>query len=773
MSVIGARVRRLEDRALLAGAGRFVDDLVIPGALQVAFVRSPHAHALVKSIDATAARALEGVAAIITLEDLRQVLRALRLPRNPQATRQPEGSTPYILAHREVAFVGEPVALVAARNRYVAEDAAALVAVEYEELPAVADCRAAIANESPRVRQEAANLLARFTVGYGEAAAAFAGADEIVRCDLFQHRGAGHPIEGRGIAVEPRDEGLHVRASTQLAHELAAAVAALLGLDEDRIRVSTPDVGGGFGPKYCVYQEEVAVAAAATKLRRPLVWIEDRREHFLTAIQERDQYWSLEMALERDGTIRGVRGRLTHDQGAYALKDVNLPYNCATSVTGPYLVPAFEMNVEIALTNKVPASSVRGAGYPEACFAMERLMDRAARVLGMDRAALRLKNLIPPAKMPYEKKLRARSGATIVYDSGDYPGCQEEVLELADWDGFSARQQAAREQGRYIGMGLAHAVKGTGRGPFETGMVRVHASGRVSVYTGACAMGQGLATALAQICAAELGLAPEQISVIAGDTAMVPLGLGGFASRQLVTAGSSVRLGARAVAEKARRLASHMLEADPRDLEFADGAVRIVGVRERAVSLAELARMLRGAPGYRFPPGIEPALEANVPYMSDALAYANACHVAEVEVDAETGQVRILHYHALTDSGVLINPMIVEGQVQGGIAHGIGNALFEHMVYDDAAQPMTTTLADYLLPTAPDLPRFDLRFKETPSPINPLGAKGVGEVGTIPGAAAVIAAVEDALSPFGVTIDEAPVSPQRLVTLIARSQRDG
>ena len=328
--------------------------------------------------------------------------------------------------------------------------------------------------------------------------------------------------------------------------------------------------------------------------------------------------------------------------------------------------------------------------------------------------------------MPYEKPLKARSGAAIVYDSGDYPACQAELLAAAGWESFPARQRAAREAGRSLGIGLAHAVKGTGRGPFESGIVRVTSSGRVSVFTGAAAMGQGLATALAQICAAELGLLPEQVSVIAGDTSVVPLGLGGFASRQLVTAGSSVRLAAREVAAKAKKLASHLLEADEQDLEFADGEVRIVGVPQRAIGLGEIARVLRGAPGYRFPPGIEPGLEANRPFMTDALAYANAFQIAEIEVDIETGQVKILAYHAIQDSGVLINPLIVEGQVQGGIAHGIGNALFERMGYDEEAQPVTTSFAEYLLPAAPELPRFATRYKQTPIADESAGRQGRG-----------------------------------------------
>jgi carbon-monoxide dehydrogenase large subunit len=515
----------------------------------------------------------------------------------------------------------------------------------------------------------------------------------------------------------------------------------------------------------------VAVVAAAKLLRRSIKWIEDRHEHFTNAVQERDQLWSMQIAVGADGKLRGLRGHLLHDQGAYALQDVNLPYNSASAVTGPYIIPAFAMTVAVALTNKVPVSSVRGAGYPQAAFALERLMDRVARELSIDRAELRRINLIPADKMPYEKPLKARSGAGIEYDSGDYPAVQETVLQAIGWRDFPARQAAARAQGRYLGIGLANAVKGTGRGPFESGTVRISPSGRVSVFTGAAAMGQGLRTALAQICADQFGIRADEVDVISGDTSVVPLGLGGFASRQLVTAGSSVMLAARAVADKARKLASHMLEAAEHDLEFAEGEVRVVGAAKLSVGLGRLARVLQGAPGYAFPPGLEPGLEANANFRVDALAYANACHGVEVEVDIETGAVKLMRYVAMQDSGTRVNPLIVEGQILGGIAHGISNAIFEWMGYDAAGQPVTTTLADYALPLATDIPRIETLYMESPSPLNPLGAKGVGELGTIPAAPAVISAIEDALTPFGVRIAQVPLLPHVLRELIAQARQ--
>jgi carbon-monoxide dehydrogenase large subunit len=399
---------------------------------------------------------------------------------------------------------------------------------------------------------------------------------------------------------------------------------------------------------------------------------------------------------------------------------------------------------------------------------MERLMDRVARELRLDRAEVRRRNLIPAEKMPYTKPLKARSGASMRYDSGDYPSCQMEVLAASGWNDFPQRQAQARKEGRYIGIGLAHGIKGTGRGPFESGLVRVSNTGRVSVFTGAAAIGQGLCTVLAQICASELGLKAQDITVVPGDTGGIALGLGAFASRQTVTAGSSVLLAARTVAEKAKKLASHVLEAAEHDLEIADGEVRVVGAPQLCVKLGELARLLKGAPGYGFPPDIEPGLEANVNWRTDALAYANACHAAEVEVDPETGGVKVIKYVALQDSGTLINPLLVEGQVRGGVAHGIGNAILEWMGYDDNAQPITTTFADYLLPSATEVPPIETLYKETPSPLNPLGAKGAGEVSTIPTAAAVIAAIEDALAPFGVRITQTPITPHELVELIRK-----
>ena len=707
---IGARVLRLEDQALLTGSARFVDDVVSPGVLHAAFVRSPHAHALIRGIDAGAARAKPGVVAVLSLDDLAPVLRQRRMMRTSNSGTGLDQSWPFALADGEVSFVGEPVAIVVADDRYVAEDAAALVTIDYELLPAATDCRI---ERAPPVRRELkTNRVIMYKVGYGDTEAAFAKAAHVLHEDLWIHRGAAHSMEGRGIVAQISGRETQVWASTQKAHDLRNALADYIDLDETRLRVATPDVGGGFGPKLCVYPEDVATVAAATLLRRSVKWTEDRREHFTNAAQERDQYWSIEIAADADGHVRGVRGRLIHDIGAYALQDVNIPYNSATTLSGPYMVPTLAIDVVATHTNKAPVSSVRGAGYPQAAFAMERLMDRLARALGVDRAELRRRNLIPAEKMPYLKPLKSRAGEQMQYDSGDYPGCQADILSAAAWDEFPQRQTQARAAGRYIGIGLAHGIKGTGRGPFEFGGVRVSPTGHITVSTGAAAMGQGVGTALAQICAEAFGVRADEITVIAGDTSATPLGLGGFASRQTVTAGSSVQIAAKAVAAKARKLASHMLEAAEDDLEIVDGEVRVVGAPQLAVKLGELARVLKGAPGYAFPKDIDPGLEGSATFRVDQLAYSNACHVVEVEVDIETGGVTILRYLAIQDSGRRVNPMIVEGQVHGGIAHGIGNAMFEWMGYDESGQPVTTTFADYLLPTATEVPMFETLYKE-------------------------------------------------------------
>jgi carbon-monoxide dehydrogenase large subunit len=768
--VIGSPIKRIEDRPLLTGTGRFLDDLRFPGTLEAAFVRSPHAHAAIRGIDAGAAREMPGVHAVLTLADLMPLVSEERLPLQFRTAQLPPDITPFVLAKDEVAFVGEAVAVVIADSRYLAEDAAAQVEVDYEPLPAVADCRRALDADAPRAhRGRASNILVEFRQSYGDVAQAFVRAPHRASVNLKQHRGGAHSIEGRGAlaAYDVNEDRLTLWSSTQLAHEVRAFLMRLLRLDENQVRVVAPDVGGGFGAKFVMYPEEVTLAAASLLLRRPIKWVEDRREHFLAAVQEREQYWDLEVAFEGDGRLLGVRGRMIHDEGAYTPQGINLPYNASTGLPGPYLLPAYELDVQVVETNKVATMPVRGAGYPEAAFAMERLLDRVAQELGLDRAEVRRRNLVPAEKMPYVTPLKTRSGSAIALDSGDFPGCQQRALAAIDYAGFSGRQREARAQGRYLGIGIGNGVKGTGRGPFESGIVRIGRSGRISVLTGAMPMGQGIRTALAQICAEQFAVAPDTVTVVAGDTAVIPYGQGGFASRQTVTAGSAVHLAAVAVREKALKVAAHLLEAGVDDLIIRDGRVEIAGVPGSGLSLREIAEAVSGVPGYSMPGQFEPGLESLQSFLPSALTYGGGTHVVEVEVDVETGGVRILRYVIVNDSGRIINPTIVEGQIVGGAVHGIGNALYEWMGYDDGAQPLTTTFADYLMASATEVPRIEVTCADFHSPLNPLGVKGVGESGCVPAAGAIVSAVEHALAPFGVRIGEYPMTPAKLFSLIA------
>jgi aerobic carbon-monoxide dehydrogenase large subunit len=771
---IGRRLKRIEDLPLLCGCGRFVDDLKFPDMLEAAFVRSPHGHAVIRGVDMLKARMLPGVRAVFTLADLAPLLSEERLPLQFRAAQLPPDITQFVLAKDEVAFVGEAVAVVVAESRYIAEDAAALVAVDYDPMPAVADCRMALAPESCCAhRGRASNVMFEFSQAYGDIAGAFSRAPHRVTVNLKQHRGGAHSIEGRGaLAVyDENEDRLTLWSSTQLAHEVRAFLMTMLRLDENQVRVAAPDVGGGFGAKFVLYPEEVVVAAACLRLRQPIKWIEDRREHFLSAIQERDQYWDLDVAFDNDGRLLGVRGCMIHDEGAYTPQGINLPYNASTALPGPYILPAYELAVKVVETNKVATMPVRGAGYPEGAFAMERVLDRIADELALDRAEVRRRNLVPADRIPYSTPLKTRSGSSVTLDSGDFHACQQMALDAIGYEGFAARQAHARTEGRYLGIGLGNGIKGTGRGPFESGIVRIGRSGRISVYTGAMPMGQGIKTALAQICAEQFGVSPDEITVMAGDTAIIPHGQGGFASRQTVTAGSAVHLAAVSVREKALAVAAHLLEASPEDLELRDGRIDIAGAPGSGITLRAVAEAISGVPGYALPGHFEPGLESMQNFIPSALTYGMGCHAVEVEVDIETCGVRILRYVVVNDSGRVINPMIVEGQIVGGVAHGIGNALFEWMGYDDHAQPVTTTFADYLLPGSTDVPKLEVKLVEFPSPLNPLGVKGVGESGCVPAAGAIVSAVENALAPFGVRIVEYPVTPSRLYSLISRRLR--
>jgi aerobic carbon-monoxide dehydrogenase large subunit len=771
----GASVKRKEDPALLTGRGRYVDDIHLPGMLEVVVLRSPHAHAMIRGIDKRRALALPGVHAVVTHADLPESMRRQTVPLLVPSPAIKQVYMPYCLAKDEACFVGEPVALVVAESRYIAEDAAALVDVDYEPLPAIADCAAALAPDAPLVHSDASsNLGAHIALNVGNAEAAFAGAAHVFRERIFQHRGGPFFMECRGmIAVpDPVSDALTIYVSSQGPHRHKRVLLDLLDWADHQLRIVTPDVGGGFGPKGSFYAEYGALAAAALQVRRPLKWIEDRKENFVSTQQERDQYWDIEIAVDEDARILGIRGTIKHDAGAYMPWGVVLPWIAATTVPGPYVIPNFKLDVLCAFTNKVPTSPVRGAGRPEAAVVMERLVDRVAHETKLDRAEVRRRNFIQPSQMPYKVGIIFRDGRPVTYDSGDYPTCQAQALKAAGYEDFRARQAAARSQGRYIGLGFGNAVEATGLGPYESATARVSTSGKITVYTGATPQGQSHKTTLAQIAADHFGCTPDDITIVTADTAATGLGVGSFAARTAVNAGSSVHLAAKAAADKIRQFAASMMEVAEEDIELENGFAKVAG-SDMKKSFREIAAVAVGMPGFSMAGGPAPGLEATSHFTPDQSTYSNGTHVAEVEVDVETGEVKILRYVVMHDCGHVINPMVVEGQVVGGVIHGVGNAFFEHMLYDAGAQPTSTTFADYLLPIATDSPNVEVLHMETPSPLNPLGLKGAGEGGTIPAIATLISAVEDALSPFGVRLAEAPITPARIVALLteAKSKR--
>ena len=765
----GARVARVEDPALLTGRARFVDDVKLPSMLHGCFVRSPHPHARIRVIDTAAALAMPGVHAVLTARDMPGRLATESIPTpvpNPAITAM---RTQRALAGEEVCYVGEAIALVVADNRYVAEDAAAAVVVDFERLDAVSDCRVGLADGAARSHSDlAGNVAALMQMSYGDMDAAFSGAAHVFEEEIFQHRGAAMTLETRAVLATHNHVGdvLTVWSATQTPHLCQRTIADLLERELPSVRVIAPFVGGGFGTKAPFYSEEIVVPVAAMKLGRPVKWVEDRREHFLSATMERDQYWAVAIAVDRDGRILGLRGTMIHDGGAYLPWGIIAPYIASTTFPGPYMVPAFRFETTVVLTNRVPTTVVRGAGRPQAVFAMERLMDRVARELAIDRAELRRRNMITPQQMPYSVGLVFRDGKPLVYASGDFPRSQTRAVALSDYNGFPARQKSARGEGRYIGIGIANYVEGTGLGPFEGVTVRVLPSGRVAVATGATTQGQGTHTMLSQIVADRLGCRIEDIVVTAGDTDAISQGVGAFASRQAINAGSSALIAAENVRAQVIAVAARTLGVAETEIDVDEGSAIARGGNKPILTFGELARLAQGVPGFSLSPGQKPGLEHTAYFTPPQASYCNGTHVAEVEVDPMTGGVTILNYVVAHDSGNVINPMIVDGQVQGGVAHGIGNALFEFMKYDADAQPLTTTFADYLLPMAGDVPGCVIEHVETPNPLNPLGVKGAGEGGTIPAPAAIVAAIEDALSPFGVHFAEMPLTPDRVVAAL-------
>ncbi|MCZ6454009.1 MAG: xanthine dehydrogenase family protein molybdopterin-binding subunit [Alphaproteobacteria bacterium] len=765
----GAEVQRMEDPRLLTGHGRFVDDIHLPGMLYAAFLRSSHAHARIRSIDTSSALALAGVHGVFTQADL-------AVPDTAQPMNQLYPSpvihqdiTQHPMATDEVCYVGQTVALVAADSRAIAEDALALIAVDYEPLPAVVDCRTAQADDAPMAHVGTdTNLGGQLRSAFGDIDEAFAKADHVFSASFMQHRGGCHAMETRGVLArdEPYGEGLTIWSSTQCPYMVRRALANYLGEPEGRVRIIAPDVGGGFGPKAGFYPEEIVIPVVARQLGRPLKWIEDRREHFTATTGQRDQQWDLEVACDKDGKMLGLRGVITHDNGAYMPYGALLPFTSITPLPGSYAIPALDVRLDVVFTNTTPTTPVRGAGRPYGIYAVERMVETIARELQIESAEVRRRNFVRSDQMPYETGAKLRDGMPVRYDSGDYHACQEKALELADYAGFAARREAARAEGRYLGIGVSACIEDTGVGPYEGSTVRIEPSGEVMVRTGAASQGQGHHTMIAQIVADQLGVRPDDVLFEAADTAKFPQGVGTIGSRVTANVGPSSYDAASQVRETVLKLAAETLEAAEQDLELEDGEVRVAGAPDVKVTLGELAMKLAPMSGGKVPAGFKPSLEATSYLGSSGSPIASGSNVAEVEVDIGTGEVKVLRYSVAHDCGIMINPMMVDGQIIGGVVHGIGNALFERMIYDDQGQPLTTNYGEYLLPLASEMPHIDIVHQETPSPLNPLGVKGAGEGGTIPAAPAIVAAIENALSDFGVVIDYYPVDPQYLTGLI-------
>jgi carbon-monoxide dehydrogenase large subunit len=768
---IGQGLRRREDPRLLRGEGLFVGDLQLPTMVHAAILRSSRAHARIRRIDADRARGLPGVLAVITAADL------VNVPKLPNLVPHPalHSQMPYPLARDGVLYVGEPVAAVVAVSPYIAEDALELIDVEYEDLPVVADPEAALATGAPVLHQGMdSNLAALMAQTVGDPARVFAQADLVLRHDFRFDRISGQPMEPRGVvAVFERAKtggAFTIWNSTQSPHTARRVIAGMLGVPQQSVRMIAPEVGGGFGVKNRVYPEELIVPFLARLVGRPVRWIEDRREDLLTTYQAREQIHHVAIAVRSDGTILGLRDHYVVDQGAYSPFGVVVPINAGNTLPGPYKLPNYDVEMRLAYTNKTPMAPYRAAGRPPGVYAMEHAIDLVARRLNLDPVEVRLRNFVQPDEFPYNLGLKDRDGTDITYDSGNYPECLTKAMDLIDVEGFRREQAAARSQGRHLGLGIGCYVESTGRGPFEGATVRVEPSGQVLVLTGAAPQGQGHETTLAQICAQRLGVDIDDITVITGDTDAIPLGIGTFASRTAVVAGNAVSLAALEVQAKAREVAAQLLEVSPQDLEVSRGVIAVRGLPDRHLSLAQVAQIVTAPPpAFTFPAGLEPGLESTRYWAPTAATFASGVHVCTVEVDPETGQVHVLRYVVVHDCGTVINPVIVDGQVHGGVAQGLGNALYERFVYDADGLPRTTTFMDYLLPTAVETPPMFVGHVVPRSPLNPAGIKGTGEGGAMPVPAAIANAVEDALAPLDVVVDSISLSPASLRELIKRA----
>jgi carbon-monoxide dehydrogenase large subunit len=765
-------VCRNEDARLLTGRALFVDDVQLPGMLHVAFVRSEHAHGRITNVDAEAAKARPGVHAVYTAADLGDYLKPgpVLVSPPPIANLIFHGCTQLPLAKEKVRHVGEPIAMIVAESRYVAEDAIRDVAVDIDPIEAVVDLEKGLAPGAPLIHEHlTSNLAAHVVQRKGDYAAAKATADVVIKRRFHYDRGVSAAIENRAVVVEwkAKSEEMTIWDTTQAPIPIRNGLAAMLGLLESQINVIAPFVGGGFGPKIMMYYpEEVLLPWAAMRLNRPLKWTEDRQENFYATTQERGQVHDAEMALTSSGRILGVHDVFLFDTGAYDPYGLTIPINSQCTLIGPYDIPNYESEFTAVFTNKTIVTPVRGAGRQHGVFVSERLLDLAARELGIDRVEIRKRNLIAPDRFPVNHEIMFQDSAPLIYDSGDYLPALEQAAEMIGYERFVCDEQPnLRAQGRCVGIGVACYVEGTGIGPYEGARVTVEPSGKVRCATGVGTQGQGHFTVFAQLVADALGVDVEDVQVVTGDTREFHWGTGTFASRGAVVAGSACHAAAMAVREKALNLAASVLSVPVDRLELSGGRVIDRQAEDRSVSLGELsgkANPLRGA----VRPGTEPGLESTAYFGPDRGSTASGVHAMIVEVDPETATVEIKRYLVVHDCGTIINPMIVEGQIHGGVAQGIGNAFYEQLIYDDQGQLLNASFMDYLIPTATDVPAIETAHRETPSPYNAVGLKGVGEAGCIPTGALFAQAVEDALAGTGLEITEIPLSPNRLFELM-------
>ena len=777
---VGRSLPRREDRRLLTGRGQFVADLDLPHMLHAAFVRSPLAHARIRSVDLSRAGAAPGVALVMSGADLARLLppvpdTQVSLPRkwmnqirhnfiNPQ---QP------LLAHDKVRHVGEAVAVVLAESRHAAEDAGLLVTLDLEPLPAVVDPEAALALGAPIIHDRfASNLIGAFTIGKGNADTALAGAPHRLSRRFHHHRYGALPMECRGVVAEHdrRTDSVTIWSSTQVVHWVRREAASVLRLPEARVRCVALDVGGGFGVKGHVYPEDLLIPFLARRCSRPVQWIEDRREHLICSCHSRDQTHDVEIGFDNDGRILALRDDFIVDCGAWNPIGVGVVYNTAVHLTGPYKIDNLAISARVAATNKVPNAPYRGAGRPEAALAMERAVDLVAGALGLEPAEVRLRNMIGPDEMPYHMGIPYRDGEPIVYDSGDYKAALRDAVDgIGGIAAFRERQRAAREAGRYIGLGIGCYVEGTGVGPFESATVRIDPSGKVYVSSGACPQGQGMETIFAQVVADAWSVDPADVVTTFADTSAIAIGFGTIASRSTVTLSAAIAGASERLRTKVFAIGANLLECAASDLELRRGGVGILGVPGAEVSLAAVAQAARPGWDNGRPQGLEAGLEETYYYEPPTVTWTYAVHVALVEVDIELGRVSLDKYVVAHDCGVVDNPMLVEGQIVGGAAQGIGGGLLEEFSYDADGQLLAGSLADYIMPTACEIPSMALIHRHSPSPLNPLGVKGVGEGGAIAPPVAIANAVADALAPFKAEFNRLPLKPERISEAIMKA----